>query len=33
MAATLVVLAPTVVVLFAGQKQLVEGLTAGAVKG
>lgn len=33
MAATLIVLAPTVVVLFAGQKQLVEGLTAGAVKG
>lgn len=33
MAATLVVLAPTVLVLFAGQKQLVEGLTAGAVKG
>jgi len=33
MAATLVVLAPTVIVLFAGQKQLVEGLTAGAVKG
>jgi sn-glycerol 3-phosphate transport system permease protein len=33
MAATLIVLAPTVLVLFAGQKQLVEGLTAGAVKG
>lgn len=33
MAATLIVLAPTVIVLFAGQKQLVEGLTAGAVKG
>jgi sn-glycerol 3-phosphate transport system permease protein len=33
MAATLIVLAPTVVVLVAGQRQLVEGLTAGAVKG
>jgi sn-glycerol 3-phosphate transport system permease protein len=33
MAATLIVLAPTVLVLIAGQKQLVEGLTAGAVKG
>jgi len=33
MAATIVVLLPTVLVLFAGQKQLVEGLTAGAVKG
>jgi sn-glycerol 3-phosphate transport system permease protein len=33
MAATLVILAPTVAVLFAGQKQLVAGLTAGAVKG
>jgi len=33
MAATLIVLAPTVLVLVAGQRQLVEGLTAGAVKG
>jgi sn-glycerol 3-phosphate transport system permease protein len=33
MAATLIVLAPTVAVLFAGQKQLVSGLTAGAIKG
>ena len=33
MAAALIVLAPTVIVLFLGQKQLVEGLTAGAVKG
>ena len=33
MAATLIVLAPTIIVLFAGQRQLVEGLTSGAVKG
>jgi len=33
MAATLIVLAPTIAVLVAGQRQLVEGLTAGAVKG
>ncbi|MEI8094897.1 MAG: carbohydrate ABC transporter permease [Spirochaetales bacterium] len=33
MAATLIVLAPTLLVLFLGQRQLVEGLTAGAVKG
>ena len=33
MAATLIVLAPTILVLFAGQKQLVEGLTSGAIKG
>jgi ABC-type glycerol-3-phosphate transport system permease component len=33
MAATLIVLAPTVLVLFAGQKQLVSGLTTGAIKG
>ena len=33
MAATLIVMAPTLVVLYVGQKYLVEGLTAGAVKG
>ena len=33
MAATLIVLSPTLLALYLGQKQLVEGLTAGAVKG
>jgi len=33
MAATLIVVAPTLAVLFAGQRQLVAGLTSGAVKG
>jgi sn-glycerol 3-phosphate transport system permease protein len=33
MAATLVVVLPTVLVLWIGQKQLVGGLTAGALKG
>ena len=33
MAAALIVLVPTLLVLFLGQRQLVEGLTAGAVKG
>lgn len=33
MAGTLVVMVPTILLLIIGQKQLVEGLTAGAVKG
>lgn len=33
MAATLIVLFPTLILLFAGQKPLVQGLTAGALKG
>jgi ABC-type glycerol-3-phosphate transport system permease component len=33
MAANLVVMAPTIVLLVVGQKQLVSGLTAGALKG
>ena len=33
MAANLVVMAPTLILLVLGQKQLVRGLTAGAVKG
>lgn len=33
MAATLVVMAPTVLLLWLGQKQLVSGLTSGALKG
>ncbi|MDQ6695299.1 MAG: carbohydrate ABC transporter permease [Chloroflexota bacterium] len=33
MAGTLVVMVPTIVLLIVAQKQLVEGLTAGAVKG
>jgi sn-glycerol 3-phosphate transport system permease protein len=33
MAGTLVVMAPTIFLLFLGQKQLVSGLTSGALKG
>jgi len=33
MAANLVVMAPTILILVLGQKQLVRGLTAGAIKG
>jgi ABC-type glycerol-3-phosphate transport system permease component len=33
MAANLIVMAPTILLLFAGQRQLVSGLTAGALKG
>lgn len=33
MAANLIVIAPTLVLLIAGQKQFVRGLTAGALKG
>ena len=33
MAATLIVLAPTILLLIVGQKPLVQGLTAGALKG
>ena len=33
MAANLIVMLPTLILLIAGQKQLVRGLTAGAVKG
>jgi len=33
MAATLIVLAPTILLLILGQKPLVQGLTAGALKG
>lgn len=33
MAATIVVMLPTLLILWVGQKQLVQGLTAGALKG
>lgn len=33
MAATIIVILPTLIVLWLGQKQLVEGLTAGGLKG
>jgi sn-glycerol 3-phosphate transport system permease protein len=33
MAGTLIVMIPTLVLLVIGQKQLVQGLTSGAVKG
>jgi ABC-type glycerol-3-phosphate transport system permease component len=33
MAANLIVMAPTLILLVAGQKQLVSGLTSGAIKG
>lgn len=33
MAANLIVMAPTIILLVVGQKQLVDGLTAGATKG
>jgi ABC-type glycerol-3-phosphate transport system permease component len=33
MAATLIVMLPTLILLVLGQRQLVSGLTAGALKG
>jgi ABC-type glycerol-3-phosphate transport system permease component len=33
MAATLIVMLPTILLLIIGQKQLIKGLTSGALKG
>jgi len=33
MAATIIIMLPTIILLIVGQRQLVAGLTAGAIKG